>query len=132
MILGVGTDIVQVNRINKLYAKYGDKIARKILHAKEIDIFNQVLNLNKKIAYLAKRFCAKEAFVKAIGTGFNNKVFLSDFCIVNDKLGKPYYDLSFNVDQYIKSVFKVQSYKIHLTISDDTEYAVAFAIIERV
>ncbi len=131
MILGIGTDIVKTQRMGDLYSKYGDKLLKKILHKKEKEVFHN-LSEAKKNNYLAKRFSAKEAFVKSIGTGFNDKIFLSDICIVNDKLGKPHYDISSDLDEYIKDVFKVKSYKIHLSISDDADYAVSLSIIETV
>lgn len=131
MILGIGTDIVQTQRMGELYTKYGDKLLKKMLHKKEIEVFHNLSDA-KKYTYLAKRFSAKEAFVKSIGTGFNDKIFLSDVCIINDKLGKPDYYISSNLDKYIKEVFKVKDYKVHLSISDDADYAVSLSIIETV
>lgn len=131
MILGTGTDIVKTERMSALYKKYANKLLTKILHQKERDLFGQ-LPLSKKHSYLAKRFSAKEALVKAIGTGFNDQIFLSDICILNDKFGKPYYDINLKVDRYIKEIFLINNYKIHLSISDDKDYAVALSIIEKI
>ena len=131
MILGTGTDIVKTERMSELYKKYGDRLLLKILHQKEIEVFHK-LPLSKKCSYIAKRFSAKEALVKSLGTGFNDKVFLNDICIVNDKFGKPYYDVSARLDRYIKEIFMVEHYKIHLSISDDKDYAVALSIIEKI
>lgn len=131
MILGVGTDIVSINRIEKLYHEYGDKLVNKILHEDERVRFD-ALNPSRRVSFLAKRFCAKEAFVKSVGTGFDNKVFLRNICIFNDKLGKPYYATNEVIDQYIKDIFMVQAYKVHLSISDDIGYASALSIIEKV
>jgi holo-[acyl-carrier protein] synthase len=131
MILGTGTDIVRTERMSMLYKKYSKKLLAKILHKKEIELFNK-LPISKQYSYIAKRFSAKEALVKSMGTGFNSEIFLSDICILNDKFGKPYYDVNFKLDQYIKKIFMVDSYKIHLSISDDKDYAVALSIIEKI
>ena len=131
MILGTGTDIVQTTRMSMMYKKYGNRLLAKILHTKERELFHK-LPISKLHSYLAKRFSAKEALVKSIGTGFNSKLFLSDICIVNDKLGKPYYDMTFKLDKYIKEIFMVERYRIHLSISDDKDYAVALSIIEKI
>ena len=82
------------------------------------------------IQYLAKRFAAKEALVKAIGTGFGAKISMRDITVKNDKMGKPYYDLTIEFDGTIKELFKIKKYSLHLSISDDKENAIANALIE--
>ena len=131
MILGSGIDLVGISRIDKIFQQYGDAYIKKILHPKEIETVAQIIP-ERKINYLAKRFCAKEAFVKAMGTGFNNKFFLSNICILNDKLGKPYYYMDDNMDYYIKQTFAIDDYRLHLSISDDVTHVVALAILERI
>ena len=130
MILGIGTDIVNIARIERLWKEYGSSFVKKILHNEEEKRF-EGLSQVKKASYLAKRFCAKEAFVKSVGTGFDHKIFLRDISIPNDKRGKPYYSINNKVDKYIKEVFLVKEYRVHLSLSDDIGYASAVSIIEK-
>ena len=85
-IFGIGIDIVDLERVNKIYLKYGDKFAEKILNEKELVKFNQSRN---KTSFLGKRFAAKEAIGKALGTGILNGNLLKNIFIDNDKYGKP-------------------------------------------
>ena len=88
MIYGVGTDVVEVSRIAKALERFGDGFAKKILSPEEFLVFQKN---NLKENFLAKRFAAKEAFAKALGTGFRNDLNFKDIEIMNDKFGKPYY-----------------------------------------
>jgi holo-[acyl-carrier protein] synthase len=130
MIIGLGTDIVRVSRIENLQKKYGDKFLNRILTAEEQKKFHS-LKLEEQKKYLAKRFAAKEAFVKALGLGFNDEISFQDISVVNDKHGKPYYNITNKLDLYIKKLFKITRYSINISISDDTDYANAIAIIEK-
>ncbi len=129
MILGIGIDLIKVARIEKLYKRYKDKFALKILSEYEVMELNTMKSHNYAIQYLAKRFVAKEALVKAIGTGFTKETLIRDITVKNDKRGKPYYSLSYNLDSFIKQLF-VSKYTLHLSISDDKEHAIATAVIE--
>ena len=84
-----------------------------------------------KIGYFSKRFAAKEAFAKALGTGFRDNLNFKDIEIMNDKLGKPYYAKTKKITQIIKKEFKVKNFNCFLSISDEKEYSTAFAIIEK-
>ena len=108
MISGIGTDLVDIRRIEKLYKKFGSKFAEKILTKNELKKF-------KEIDYLAKRFAAKEAIAKALGTGIG-KVKFHDIEISNNKAGKP--------------IVKIKNCKtqVHLSIADEPPYALAFAV----
>lgn len=130
MIIGIGTDLVKISRIEDIFFKHKDNFIEKILSHKEIEKF-QSLEQSSGIKYLAKRFAAKEALAKAIGTGFNKDVTLKNIVIANDKTGKPFYDIDDKLDLYIQQKLSVQSYSIHLSITDDKEYANAIAIIEK-
>ncbi|NRA74022.1 MAG: holo-ACP synthase [Rickettsiales bacterium] len=129
MILGIGIDLVKVDRIKKLYFHHKDKFVLKILSSSEIEEIKNMRSEDYIIQYLAKRFAAKEALVKAIGTGFAKEVIICDIAIKNDKRGKPYYHLSNKLDLFIKKLFKTE-YSLHLSISDDKENAIATALIE--
>ena len=120
-IFGIGVDIVDLDRIKKIYSRYGDKFAYKILNNKEIKSFN--LSKNKP-SFLAKRFAAKEAIGKALGIGILNGFLLKNILIVNDDLGKPIAKLN------KKKEFELYYNKvIHISISDERKFAVANALI---
>ena len=125
-ILGIGTDIVRVYRIEKAIKKYKFKFLYKIFTKKEI-----FLTKKKKNNYLsfAKRFAAKEAFVKAIGTGITNEIKFNEIEISNDTLGKPLISLKGKTKSVIQKKLKLKSYKIFLSLSDDKPWAIAFVII---
>lgn len=117
MILGIGTDLVSIDRIRKIYNKFSYKFVQKILSNQEQVIYSQFENDEHKIRYLAKRFAAKEAFVKALGIGIGDVGF-KDISILNDAKGKPYINLA-----------NVSKFNIELSISDERDYAVAFVVL---
>jgi len=130
MIVGLGTDLVRISRIEKIYHKYRVRFLEKILTREEQERFQNIQELHG-IRYLAKRFAAKEALVKSLGTGFSVDVQIKDISIKNDSLGKPYYELSKKLHKYISGIFNTNNYSINLSITDDKEYANAVAIIEK-
>ena len=83
-----------------------------------------------KTNFFAKRFAAKEAFAKSLGTGFRNNLNFKDIEILNDKFGKPYYYKSKKIDKIIKNRFKIKKYNLFLSISDEKDYSIAFTILE--
>jgi len=124
-ILGIGVDIIQNKRIkssikNKLFVSrtFGNK---EIYFSK---------NTSDKTNYFAKRFAAKEALAKSIGTGFRNNLNFKDIQILNDKIGKPYYQKSKKIDKIISKKFKVKTYDLFLSISDEKDYSIAFTILQ--
>lgn len=118
MILGIGTDLVSIDRIRKIYNKFPYKFAQKILSNQEEIICSQFENDEQKIRYLAKRFAAKEALSKALGTGMGDISF-KNINVLNDAKGKPYINLN----------HKSSEYNIELSISDERDYAVAFVVL---
>ena len=86
MIFGIGTDIVSIPRMQTLLDKQGDKIAKRILSETELVSFKKAV---KPAAFLAKRFAAKEATAKALGTGFRDGLSLSHISVQNNQLGRP-------------------------------------------
>lgn len=132
MIIGLGTDIVRTSRIKSLSEKYGLKFLDRILTQDEQAKYNSMEDSSQREAYLTKRFAAKEAFVKAIGTGFDGNISFQDISVLNDKNGKPYYNLNDKLDKYIKELFNLKKYLTHISISDDIKYASAVAIIEKI
>ncbi|MDQ7050043.1 MAG: holo-ACP synthase [Enterobacterales bacterium] len=124
-IFGVGIDIVEIDRIQTSLNKYGDKFAKKILHSAEFEIFSKH---KFPVKYLAKRFAAKEAFVKALGTGFVKNVTMPHIQIVNQISGQPQIMLHKETKELINQ-YELQ--QIHLSISDEKRYAIAQVILEK-
>ncbi|WP_319535479.1 holo-ACP synthase [uncultured Vibrio sp.] len=123
-ILGLGTDIAEIERIEKALARTGESFAQRILCEEEILKFSQ---LKQKGRYLAKRFAAKEAASKALGTGIAKGVTFHDFCVTNDELGKPVLSLSGTAQKIAQSMGVSH---VHLSLSDERHYAVATVILE--
>ena len=94
---------------------------------------NEILiseKIDNKTSYFSKRFAAKEALSKALGTGFRDGLSFKDIEVVNDKLGKPYYIISSKIKNLIKKKKKIKNFNLFLSISDEKEYSVAFTIIQ--
>lgn len=130
MIFGIGSDIVQIPRIEDLYLKKTDDFLNRIYGEKEILSFNAKKNDKARYAYLAKRFAAKEAFAKALGTGFRNGLQFKDIEILNDNYGKPYISLNDTAQNFLISVIgENKKITYHISLSDDYPVAQAFVII---
>ena len=126
LIYGIGTDLIKKARIAKMFARYSSKFATRILSISELVIFKQH---KQPLDYLAKRFAAKEALVKALGTGFREQVYFKNISILSDNLGKPIIEFSGQTQQYVNTLGRLQ---FEISISDDEQYALAFVIIARV
>ena len=125
-IIGNGVDIIKNSRINNSLKIKG--FLNRIFTEKEIQ---QGKKLKNKINFYAKRFAAKEAFVKAIGTGFRSEINFIDIEIKNYKNGKPYILLSKKLNNFLQKKFKIQKYKIFLSLSDEKDYSIAFVVIDK-
>ncbi|MEZ8193312.1 holo-ACP synthase [Vibrio cortegadensis] len=123
-IVGLGTDIAEIERVEKALARSGDAFARRILAESEYQTFQQ---LKQQGRFLAKRFAAKEAASKALGTGIAHGVTFHDFIISNNEHGKPVLTLQ-NKALEIAQAQQVTS--SHLSISDERHYAVATVVFE--
>ena len=124
-IIGNGVDIVDNKRIEKLLIN--NNFLKRIFTKNEIKISK---NRKNKINYFAKRFAAKEAFVKALGTGFRNKINFSDIEITNDINGKPKLKISAKIKQVIQKKFKTKKTNIYVSLSDEKKYSIAYVILE--
>ena len=125
MIYGIGTDIVEVKRIREALSRHGIALAKKILTAQELLAYKRT---EGKENFLAKRFAAKEAFAKALGTGMRAPVNFKSIEVIHDSLGKP------KIKTIEKLSLLVKSYNIkhcHLSISDEKNIAAAFVILEQ-
>ena len=125
-IIGNGVDIIKNSRINNSLKIKG--FINRIFTEKEIQ---QGKKLKNKINFYAKRFAAKEAFVKAIGTGFRSDINFIDIEIKNYKNGKPYISLSKKLNNFLQKKFKIQKYKVFLSLSDEKDYSIAFVVIDK-
>ena len=125
-IIGTGVDIVENSRIKKSIAN--NSFLNRVFTNKEILISKKIKN---KTSYFAKRFAAKEAFVKSLGTGFRNGINLKDISIINDKLGKPSFFINKKIKNLIKKRFKINSFNFFLSISDEKKYSIAFVVFQK-
>ena len=125
-IIGNGVDIVENKRIkNSLKNK---NFINRIFTKNEII---RSKKFNNKTNYYAKRFAAKEAFVKALGEGFRNNINFNDIDVTNDKKGKPIINISRNIKIFLKKKFKLSKYKIFLSLSDERNHSIAYVIINK-
>ena len=124
-ILGNGVDIVKNSRIK--HSIKNKKFLKRIYTLTEINISNS-RKINK-VEYFAKRFAAKEAFVKAIGTGFSKNINFKDINIKNRKNGKPFININNKLKKIILNKFKISKLKCFLSMSDEKNYSISFVII---
>ena len=125
MIFGIGTDLVEIKRIESINSI--DKFANKILSKNELSIFNS-LKEEKKITFLSKQFAGKEAISKAIGTGITIQTRFKDIEILRDENGKPILNA---IDGFKKYMNDLGITKTHVSLSDERNYAIAFAVLEK-
>jgi holo-[acyl-carrier protein] synthase len=124
MIFGIGTDIVEVARIEASIAQFGDDFAKRILADDE---FSMYLQSKIKARFLAKRFAAKEAFSKALGTGLRDPATFQNIAVAHDDLGKPILVLASELQDFLQSK---QITQMHISISDERNLAAAFVVLE--
>jgi holo-[acyl-carrier protein] synthase len=124
VIYGIGTDIVGIQRIAGNLQRYGERFAQRILTDDEIAQFRTSA---RQAHFLAKRFAAKEATAKALGTGFRDGLSLRDIGVRNNELGKPELDFSAKAQQWLQSRSIEAS---HLSLSDEQDFAIAFVTLE--
>ena len=123
-IIGIGVDIVENKRIQKSIKN--PLFKKRIYSFKELKQSNAV---NNKVAYFSKRFAAKEAFSKALGTGISKEINFNQIVILNEKNGKPFIRLIEKTKKNVEKKLKKKNYKISLSLTDEDEYAVAFVAI---
>ena len=125
-IFGIGVDIVENNRFKKLLKK--KKFVNRIFSQKELHIYK---NKRNKLLYLSKRFSAKEAFVKSLGTGFRNNLCFNDISILNDKKGKPYFLFNKKLKNILKKKYKLNNFKAYLSLSDEKKHSVSYVVLQK-
>ena len=126
MIFGIGTDIVEYARIERMFARYGDRFAERVLSRQEMPDYQASTD---KARLLAKRFAAKEAFAKAVGSGMRHPVTLRRISVTHDGLGKPV--LQF--DEVLRAhLAQLGISGHHLSISDERNMIIAFVVLETI
>ena len=125
-ILGIGVDIIENTRIKKLLKN--NLFINRIYSLSEIKLSKKVKN---KESYYSKRFAAKEAFSKSIGTGFREDLNFKDISVINDKLGKPSFVITDKIKKIIKKKFKISKFKFFLSISDEKKYSIAYVTLQK-
>ena len=126
-ILGNGVDIVDNLRIKKLIKS--ENFIKRIYSNDEIRASKKVKN---KTNFFAKRFAAKEAFVKSLGIGFRNDINFKDISVKNNNLGKPKLYINKKIKLLLSNKLKNKKYKIHLSLSDENRHSIAFVIINKI
>ena len=125
MIFGIGTDIVEIKRIETMTSL--DKFASKILSHNEKEFYDSLTN-QKQIVYISKQFAAKEAIAKAIGTGIRNDTHFKNIEILRDKNGAPIFNA---LNKLEKIISDLGINRTHVSLADERDYAIAIAVLEK-
>ncbi|MDE1481070.1 holo-ACP synthase [Xenorhabdus bovienii] len=123
-IVGLGTDIVEISRVEEIVERSGERLAKRVLSDRE---WQQYQQHNQPIRFLAKRFTVKEAAAKALGTGIRNGLAFNQFEVINDLLGKPTLKLHGEAETLAD---KLNVRSLHVTLADERRYACATVILE--
>ncbi|MFN3593908.1 MAG: holo-ACP synthase [Thiobacillaceae bacterium] len=124
MIHGIGTDIVAVARVRGVYARHGERLAARLLSRTEWEGYLQAAD---KPRLLAKRFAAKEALAKALGTGLRAPVSLANMGVTHDDLGRPGFAFVPELERWLAARGIA---RVHLSLADEMDYAVGFVVVE--
>ena len=122
MVKGIGTDLIEIARVEEAVQRYGDRFVDRVLTSEEKQRFDRS---KQPVAFLAKRWAAKEAAAKALGTGIGSSAGFHDFSVENDELGAPKLMLSGNAAK-TASIKGVE--QTHISLSDEQHYALAFVV----
>ncbi len=124
MIYGIGTDLVDLDRIKKI--KSLSAFAKKILGNQELEKYKQLTDGYNQ-SYIGKQFAGKEAIVKALGTGFKKPIFPRDIQILRNSFGQPEVLLSDEAKSYVENLGII---KTHVSLADESNHLIAFAVLE--
>ena len=132
MIIGIGSDLCNIVRIEKILQKNSSGLIRRLFSEQEKLYFEKKYfsSIKQKASYIAKRFAAKEACAKAIGTGFAEGILWKDIEILSLQSGKPILQIRGNSFKYLENNYQTNSFRFHISLSDDFPYAQAFVVIE--
>ena len=123
-VLGIGTDVVNLERVKSVHDRHGKRFARRILAKAELEEYAQLEN---PVAFLAKRFAAKEACAKALGAGMRGGIEFDQFRVLHNDLGQPHLELSKKAAE-VATELGVNS--MHISISDERDFAIAMVVLE--
>ncbi len=126
-IVGIGVDIINNSRFKKLIKN--KKFINRIFSIKEINNFK---NKKNKILFLSKRFSAKEAFVKSLGSGFRNNLCFKDISVLNDNYGKPYFKFNSKIKKILKKKYNLNKFIAHLSLSDEKKHSISYVILQKI
>ena len=131
MIFGIGTDIIDNLRIEKVLEKHSILFLKKYFNEVEYESYKN-LDKNKFAQKIAKLFAGKEAFFKALGTGLRFNMSFKDITILKNELGKPYIKISGETLNYTqKNIAQIEKLNIHISLSDEQTHSIAFVVIEK-
>ena len=125
-IFGIGVDIIENKRFKKLLND--KKFINRICSLKECRVLKKKKN---KLLFLSKRFSAKEAFVKSLGSGFRDNLCFTDISILNDKKGKPYFLFNQKLKNLLKRKYNLNKFKAHLSLSDENKHSISYVILQK-
>lgn len=123
---GIGVDIIENSRIKRMIKN--KQFLQRVFSNYEI-LYSK--KKTDKTYFFAKRFAAKEAFSKSLGTGFRNKLNFKDIIVKNDRSGKPFFYITKKIKSIINKKFKTKKFNFHLSISDEKNYSIAFVIFQK-
>ncbi len=126
MVIGFGVDIIDITRINRIIDIYGDRFKKRCFSSNEI---KRSENKKNSIASYAKRYAAKEACSKALGTGLARGIYWKDIEVFNNEFGKPFIKLHKRAEDRVKNISNNKNYKIEVSLSDEKQFAIANVII---
>lgn len=133
MIIGTGSDLIDIRRVEKTLARFGARFIKRCFTDEEIAKAERRRGAGTHIATYAKRFAAKEACSKALGTGFSNGVFMKDIGVINDPLGRPTLKLTGGALKRLQSMTPTgKTAVLHVTLTDEPPLAAVSVIIEAV
>lgn len=133
MIIGMGSDLIDIRRVEKTLNRFGDRFINRCFAPEEIAKAERRRAAGTHIATYAKRFAAKEACSKALGTGFNHGIYMRDIAVINDPNGKPTLRLSGGALRYLEKMTPTGTRAvINLTLTDEPPLAQAMVVIEAV
>jgi len=124
--IGVGVDIIENSRIKK--SIFNKKFLLRVFSDAEILKSKKIIN---KACFFSKRFAAKEAFSKALGTGFREGLNFNDISVVNDRYGKPSFKMNNKIKNIINKRFKTKKVNVFLSISDEKKHSIAFVVLSK-
>ncbi len=133
MIIGMGSDLIDIRRVEQTLEKFGDRFIQRCFAPEEIAKAERRRSAGTHIATYAKRFAAKEACSKALGTGFNHGVYMRDIAVINDSNGKPTLRLTNGARDWLDKLIPAgKTAFVHITLTDEPPLAQAYVVIEAV